>query len=86
MVDLETLGGRSSQAFGINRQGQVVGRSERPSGEPGAFLWTAELGLVDLGGLGGGGSEAYAISEDGIVVGRSVSSAGVKRATLWVIG
>jgi probable HAF family extracellular repeat protein len=41
MVNLGTLGGNFSIAFGINDLGQVVGYSSTASGETRAFLWTA---------------------------------------------
>ena len=54
MVDLGTLGGSFSWAFGINNRGQVVGNSQLPGDTLShAFLWTPDTGMVDLGTLGG---------------------------------
>lgn len=39
MNDLGTLGGRYSEAHGINRTGQIVGSAETSSGERHAVLW-----------------------------------------------
>ena len=52
LLDLGTLGGQNSFAFGINNLGQIVGTSELESGQSRAFLW--ENGeMMDLGTLGG---------------------------------
>jgi len=67
--DLGTLGGTSSQANGVNSEGQVVGVSETESGEQHAFLWTESDGMVDLGTLGGELSIAWSINDKGQVVG-----------------
>jgi probable HAF family extracellular repeat protein len=92
MVNLGSLGGTNSRAYGINNSGQVVGESDagpilKPSvrfrGFPlffgtHAFLWTEGIGMTDLGHLGGGTSHASAISNNGVVVGWStlINSAG----------
>ena len=63
-----------SYAFGINNQGQVVGRATMTSGETHAALWDRRGRLVDLGTLPGGTySEAYAINDAGQVVGWSMT-------------
>jgi probable HAF family extracellular repeat protein len=57
VVDLGTLGGGFSDAFGINNDPssvQVVGRSTRADGFTHAFFWTAPGPMVDLGTFGGG--------------------------------
>jgi probable HAF family extracellular repeat protein len=58
MIDLGTLGGPTSLAWGINEQGVVVGGSDLPSGHTRAFVWTAARGMRDLGTLGG--EDSYA--------------------------
>jgi probable HAF family extracellular repeat protein len=76
MIDLGTLGGTTSTAYGINDLGQVVGQSTTGIGGPNhAFLYTGIPGaggaMVDLGTLGGTYSRAYAINNDGKIVGRA---------------
>ena len=79
MVDLGTFcqppdrpSCRSSFAFGVNNDGQVVGVSHSARGSA-AFLWTAVGGMVDLGF-----SEARAVNDHGQVVGE-----GGPGAVLW---
>jgi probable HAF family extracellular repeat protein len=82
MKDLGTLGGGSSEAYGINDSGQIVGGSKTSSGEQHAFLY--ENGqMKDLGTLGGGYSEATAINNAGQVVGKSSTSSGEVHAFLY---
>jgi PKD repeat protein len=40
MIDLGTLGGSSSCAYGINDKGQIVGSSDTQTGTSHATLWT----------------------------------------------
>lgn len=75
MVDLGTLGGGASYAYGVSADGLVVVGSSATNvpidGSGGiwhAFRWTSEGGMVDLGTLGGASSQAKAVSADGVVV------------------
>jgi len=52
LVDLGTLGGKSSNATAMNNRGQVVGYSTTAAGTQHAFLW-ANGKMIDLGTLGG---------------------------------
>jgi probable HAF family extracellular repeat protein len=79
VVDLGTLGGSRSLAYGINNRGQVVGVSETSSGELHAFLWNDGI-MSDLGTFGGRTSYAYRIDDSGTVVGRAQNAAGLFRA------
>jgi len=74
-VDLQTLGGASSQAFGVNDALVVVGVSDRRVLPPVAFAWTANAGMRDLGF--GSGSQALAINGQGRIAGLQVVNAGV---------
>jgi probable HAF family extracellular repeat protein len=80
MVDLGTLGGTSSTAYGINRHGTVVGESRDSGGRIRAFVWRAVTGMEALGTLGGISSVAYGVNTDGVVVGESHDVAGHVRA------
>jgi probable HAF family extracellular repeat protein len=77
MFDLGTLGGASSQAFGLDTGGDVVGISQTKAGVTHPFLWTARSvhgtsgRMTDLGTLGGTGANAYAVNDAGEVVGSS---------------
>lgn len=70
MLDLGTLGGRTSYAVGINDRAEIAGTSETSSGHKHAFLYS-NGGMKDLGTLGGDVSEASGVNNDGIVVGSS---------------
>ena len=75
-IDLQTLGGAGSQAFGVNNNLAIVGVSDRPSPlPPVAFMWKPATGMRSLGM--GGNSQAFAINDLGRVVGLRVISAGV---------
>jgi probable HAF family extracellular repeat protein len=85
VIELGSLGGELSQAFGINDNGQVVGAStlRDSSSIPHAFLWTDGKGMQDLGTLGGSFSEATAINNRGWVVGGATLADGSGHAFLW---
>lgn len=71
ILDLGTLGGASSYAFGNNCIGQVVGGSATALGGFDAFLWDMARGMQDLGTLGGTMAQANGINCYGIIVGSS---------------
>lgn len=76
VLDLGTLGGASSQAFGLNELGQIVGQAQSLDGANHAVRWV-DGQIQDLG-LG----RANKINEAGQIVGVS----GNKRAMLWQDG
>ncbi len=83
------LGGDTSQAFGINDKGEVVGLTKvnisTPEGPPyHAFIWASGV-MTDLGTLGGWQSIAHGINDAGQVVGWSHTSGGT-RGFLWQDG
>jgi probable HAF family extracellular repeat protein len=81
-VDLGTLGGTISVAFGINARGQVTGYSTTMIGTSHAFLWENGI-MTDLGTLGGFSSIGKGINFWGEVVGISGTPAGPQRAFLF---
>jgi probable HAF family extracellular repeat protein len=89
MQDLQTLGGTTSCAYGINNLGQIVGYSETAtSGETHAFIWKDDgdettTDMEDLGTLGGTNSYAYDINNSGQVVGQAETAGGETHAFVW---
>ena len=81
-IDLGTLGGPGSQAFGVNNSLAIVGVSDRPSPlAPVAFIWKPATGMRSLGT--GGNSQAFAINDLGRSVGLRVINRGVLGLTLF---
>ena len=75
-IDLQTLGGLGSQAFGVNNSLAIVGVSDRPSPlPPVAFIWKPATGMRSLGM--GGNSQAFAINDLDRSVGLRVVNQGV---------
>lgn len=70
VIDLGTLGGDSSFAYGINDNGQVVGGAETSNGSEHAFLYSNGV-MQDLGTVGGDYSCARGINDNGKIVGDS---------------
>lgn len=65
IVDMGTLGGPSSSAWGINSSGQVVGAAAVMDGNLHAFLWNGML--TDIGPLAGDlQAHAFDISDNGL--------------------
>jgi len=87
VTDLGTLGGLSSDAFGINGAGQIVGGSDSGSGSR-AFLWDNGT-MTDLGTLVSDvGSWSYGVNNVGQAVGVSYAPYGAStsfRAVMWTI-
>jgi probable HAF family extracellular repeat protein len=75
-IDLGTLGGPGSQAFGVNNKLAIVGVSDRPSPlPPVAFIWRPATGMRSL--HMGANSQAFAINDLGRSVGLRVINQGV---------
>jgi len=75
-IDLGTLGGPGSQAFGVNNALAIVGVSDRVSPRPpAAFFWREAIGMRSLNM--GANSQAFAINDLGRSVGLRVINGGV---------
>ena len=87
IVDLGTLGGGFSDAFGINndpRDIQVVGHSTRADGFAHGFFWTAATRMIDLGSLGRS-SYATDINNHGMIAGHSEAAVLERWAVVWTV-
>jgi probable HAF family extracellular repeat protein len=84
VADLGTLGGTSSEAYGINESGQVVGGAQRADGYTHAFFYDGSL--HDLGTIGGPDSAALDVNRRGTVVGWTRSSIGNMKGFIYSAG
>jgi probable HAF family extracellular repeat protein len=85
-TQLGTLGGPSSEAFGINDLGHVVGTSATTGGFfPHGFLYTGGP-LIGLGTLGGHTSAAISINNSDQIAGYSDTFGGGRHAFLYSNG
>lgn len=87
MIDIGTLGGDASQAFGINASGQITGWANDVNNGKFAFIWEGGS-MTQLPGLPGGypDNEARAISDTGVVVGQSWDANSIRWAVVWENG
>jgi probable HAF family extracellular repeat protein len=69
LLEIPALGGKESNARGINDKGQVVGAASRDDGHWRAYLYDKQSGLHELGTLGGPSSHGVAINQHGDVAG-----------------
>ena len=86
VTDLGTLGGLSSRANRINRDGVIVGRSETKSGFTHAFRYSRATGMQDLHAivtLGGDNSAALGINDIGQAVGWAETPSGDAHAFFY---
>lgn len=78
VIELGTLGGLSSEPYGINDKGQVVGWGLTAEGARHAFITGPNgVGITDLGALGGDWSIAYGVNAVGQVTGSATTADGV---------
>lgn len=78
MQDIGSLGGVSTNAFGVSADGKTIVGGSLANGmsQQRAFRWTAADGMTNLGTLGGDASTANTANADGsVVVGWSGTSA-----------
>jgi probable HAF family extracellular repeat protein len=81
LLNLGTLGGSSSAAYGLNDGGQIVGTSTAPSGAYQAFLRDSG-GMHNLG-LAGSATAAYGINASAQVVGTIGLNTYTPHTFLW---
>src|ERR1700754_1691500 len=84
VTDLGTLGGTTSEAYGINESGQVAGGAQRADGNVHAFFYDGTL--HDLGTIGGPDSAALDVNRRGTVVGWTRSSIGNMKGFVYNSG
>ncbi len=70
LIDLGTLGGQESFAYGINESGQIAGEAQTASGAWHGVLWSVGGATVDLGS----GFIATAINNEGLIGGVSTQT------------
>ena len=75
VTPIDTFGGASSHALGLNDAGAVVGYAQNAAGQNRAFLFSGGV-LQDLGTLGGTDAQATAINNLGQIVGHAHTSNG----------
>jgi len=86
VIDLGTLGGRFSAAYGINDAGQVAGLAQLADGTFDAFVWSPATGTMQPLGFGpttSGNVSAQGIDDTGRVVGYGPAGASYRRALVW---
>ena len=79
VIDLGSLGDRTSNALGINRSGQVAGFSRLPAGGYDAFIWQSGV-MTDVGS---DTTYGYGLNDAGWVVGVHALSGGQYRAFVY---
>ena len=85
VVDLGTLGGTNSHAYGLNNHGDIVGDAMLPDGRTHALVFTNGV-MMDLGTLGGTNSHAYGLNDSGYVVGSADMTNGMHHGFLATNG
>lgn len=84
-IELGTLGGANSRAFGINDRADITGTAQTTNGAFHAFLW--RLGkLEDIGTLGGRNSYGHAINSAFDIAGVAETAQQLRHAFLYTGG
>ncbi|HLK59778.1 MAG TPA: DUF3466 family protein [Chthonomonadaceae bacterium] len=91
IIELGTLGGKNSQASGINAKRQIVGTTLRATGGPVPFLWEkgrmrAIAPLTTTFGAASGDITVAGINNQGLAAGCAFWLDGVHRPFLWQNG
>jgi probable HAF family extracellular repeat protein len=84
IIDLDTLGGVQSKAYGLNNSGRVVGDSTVTAGTVSAnpFAYTSGV-LTNVGTFGGDTGTAFALNQIGYSVGYAATPSNDKHAFIW---
>jgi probable HAF family extracellular repeat protein len=84
VIDLNSLGGLQSRAYGLNNSGRIVGDSTPSGGTVSAspFAYTSGL-LTNMGTFGGDSGAAFALNQIGYSVGYAATSTNDKHAFIW---
>ena len=93
LKDIGTFGGASSQAWGVNDNGVVVGQAQNSNNLSRPFVWRDlnndglwQLNeMIDVGWINGGvNGRLFAINNNNVAVGNNIDGAtGFQTATLW---
>ena len=81
-IELGTLGGAGSRAFGLNERTEITGAAQTTNGAFHAFLWKQGK-LEDLGTLGGRNSFGHAINSANDVAGVAETAQQLRHAFLY---
>ena len=84
-IELGTLGGRASRAYGINERAEITGAAQTTNGAFHAFLWRQGK-MQDLGTLGGKHSYGHALNSAFDVAGVSDTPQQLRHAFLHAGG
>jgi probable HAF family extracellular repeat protein len=82
-TELEGLGGRSTRAAAISREGTVAGSADGPGGDTVAVVFREGMAALPLGSLGGVASAARGVGARERVVGSAEVAPEVTHAFLW---
>jgi probable HAF family extracellular repeat protein len=82
VIDLGTLGGKSSSAFAINANGQITGSAATAAGHQHAFLYQNGT-MQDLGTFGGTSSAGLAINIKGQITGYADTADEIEHAFMY---
>lgn len=93
LKDIGTFGGASSQAWGVNDNGVVVGQAQNGNNQSRPFVWRdlnndglcQQSEMIDLGWINNGvNGRMFAINNNNVAVGNGIDGAtGFQTATFW---
>ncbi len=86
LTELGSLGGKYSDAKGINDNGEIVGSARNRNGSWNAFLYDRERGMRVLGTLGGPSSYGMALNREGHAAGFADTDNGDWHAFIYTGG